>query len=141
MRKQRVIISRASGSCSSKARMRLFAARRTTNHGIMFDMLKPTEARERSARELADATRDALNQYPGQVVQAFDTFRDDTLRPTWVPLIRFDSCETNDGADSFDEVALNLGYYFNQNIKGYLEYGDLIYRRAVRSDLVFRGRH
>ena len=57
-------------------------------------------------------------------LQAFYTFRDDSLRPTWVPLVRFDSYETNDGADSFDEVTLNIGYYFNQNIKGYLEYWD-----------------
>ena len=57
-------------------------------------------------------------------LQAFYTFRDDTLRPTWVPLVRFDTYETNDGSDSFDEVTLNIGYYFNQNIKGYLEYWD-----------------
>lgn len=57
-------------------------------------------------------------------LQAFYTFRDDSLRPTWVPLIRYDTYETNDGADSFDEITLNLGYYFNQNIKAYLEYWD-----------------
>ncbi|MFT5502049.1 MAG: hypothetical protein ACI88G_002190 [Woeseiaceae bacterium] len=79
----------------------------------------------------ASDDRDALDpRGPGEddndvlSLQAFYTFRDDTLRPTWVPLIRFDSYETNDGADSFDEVTLNLGYYFNQNIKGYLEYWD-----------------
>jgi len=47
--------------------------RRSPNTGMMFVMLTPKEERERSARELADATREALNQYPGQVVQAFDT--------------------------------------------------------------------
>ncbi|MEE8426943.1 MAG: hypothetical protein V3S15_06625, partial [Woeseiaceae bacterium] len=57
-------------------------------------------------------------------VQSFYTFRDDTLRPTWVPLLRYDSYETNDGADSFGELTFNIGYYFNQNIKGYLEYWD-----------------
>ncbi|MCH8250724.1 MAG: hypothetical protein IH913_14100 [Proteobacteria bacterium] len=55
-------------------------------------------------------------------VQSFYTFRDDTLRPTWVPLLRYDTYETNDGVDSFGELTFNIGYYFNQNIKGYLEY-------------------
>ncbi len=57
-------------------------------------------------------------------VQAFWTFTDDTLRPTWVPLIRYDSYETNDGNSDFDELTLNLTYYFTQNIKGYVEYWD-----------------
>ena len=57
-------------------------------------------------------------------LQALYTFRDDTLRPTWVPLIRLDSYETTDGASSFDELTLNLGYYFTQNIKAYIEYWD-----------------
>jgi hypothetical protein len=57
-------------------------------------------------------------------LQSFYTFRDDTLRPTWVPLLRYDTYETNDGVDSFDELTFNIGYYFNQNIKGYLEYWD-----------------
>lgn len=57
-------------------------------------------------------------------LQAFYTFRDDSLRPTWVPLIRYDTYETSDGINSFDEITLNLGYYFNQNIKAYVEYWD-----------------
>jgi len=55
-------------------------------------------------------------------LQAIYTVLNDSLRPTWVPLIRLDSYETNDGMESFDEVTLNLGYYFTQNIKGYVEY-------------------
>jgi hypothetical protein len=39
-------------------------------------------------------------------------------------LIRLDSYETTDGASSFDELTLNLGYYFTQNIKAYIEYWD-----------------
>jgi HAE1 family hydrophobic/amphiphilic exporter-1 len=46
---------------------------RSNNTGIMFVMLKPKEERELSARELSDVTREALNQVPGQIVQAFDT--------------------------------------------------------------------
>jgi len=59
-------------------------------------------------------------------VQGFWTFRDDTLRPTWVPLVRYDHYEMNDGNDSFDELTLNLSYYFTQNVKGYVEYWDQI---------------
>ncbi len=57
-------------------------------------------------------------------LQGFWTFTDDTLRPTWVPLIRYDTYETNDGNDDFGELTLNLTYYFNQNIKGFVEYWD-----------------
>lgn len=57
-------------------------------------------------------------------VQAFWTFSDDSLRPTWVPLIRYDSYESDDGNSDFDELTLNLTYYFTQNIKGYIEYWD-----------------
>ena len=46
--------------------------------------------------------------------------RDD--RPAWVPLIRFDSYERNDGREDFQELTLNLGYYFTENIKGFAEY-------------------
>jgi len=57
-------------------------------------------------------------------LQASYVFVNNSLRPTWVPLIRYDSYETNDGADTFDELTLNLTYYINQNIKGYIEYWD-----------------
>jgi hypothetical protein len=43
-------------------------------------------------------------------------------RPTWVPLVRFDQYERNDGADEYKELTLNLTHYFTQNVKGYLEY-------------------
>ena len=57
-------------------------------------------------------------------VQVFHTFLNDTLRPTWVPLVRYDTFESNDGADSFDELTLNLSYYFTQNIRAMVEYWD-----------------
>ncbi len=57
-------------------------------------------------------------------LQASYVFVNNSLRPTWVPLIRYDSYETNDGADTFDELTLNLTYYITQNIKGYVEYWD-----------------
>ncbi|HHB93323.1 MAG TPA: hypothetical protein ENK59_08955 [Thioploca sp.] len=42
--------------------------------------------------------------------------------PTWVPLVRYDSYERNDGLDVYDELTFNLTYYFSQNVKGYFEY-------------------
>ena len=36
----------------------------------------------------------------------------------------YDSYETNDGASDVGELTLNLTYYFNQNIKAYVEYWD-----------------
>lgn len=57
-------------------------------------------------------------------IQASYVFVDDTLRPTWVPLIRYDSYETDDGASTFDELTLNLTYYITHNIKAYVEYWD-----------------
>lgn len=59
-------------------------------------------------------------------VQALHTFKTKTGTPTWVPLVRFDSYEKNDGQDEFNELTLNLSYYIQQNIKGYLEYWDQI---------------
>ncbi len=57
-------------------------------------------------------------------LQASYVFVDNALRPTWVPLIRYDSYETDDGTNTFDEVTLNLTYYITQNIKAYVEYWD-----------------
>jgi len=45
-----------------------------------------------------------------------------TGKPTWVPLIRYDSYERNDGNDQFNELTLNVGYYFRENAKGFIEY-------------------
>lgn len=59
-------------------------------------------------------------------LQAMWVFTNDSLRPTWVPLIRFDSYEQNDGVNEFDEVTFNLGYYFDENIKVYFEYWDRV---------------
>lgn len=75
-------------------------------------------------RDVADPRGPGEDNNDVVSLQAFYTFLDDSLRPTWVPLVRFDTYETNDGADSFDEVTFNVGYYFNQNIKGFLEYWD-----------------
>ena len=51
-------------------------------------------------------------------------FKGDAMQPTWVPLVRFDSYETNNGADNFDEFTLNVTRYITQNVKAYFEYWD-----------------
>ena len=43
-------------------------------------------------------------------------------RPTWVPLLRYDSYEKSNGTQEYKEAVLNLAYYFTQNIKGSAEY-------------------
>ncbi len=47
-------------------------------------------------------------------------------RPLFVPLVRYDSFEQNDGQDNRNELTLNLGYYFTQNVRGYIEYFDVL---------------
>jgi len=42
--------------------------------------------------------------------------------PAWVPLVRLDQYERNDGADDYTELTLNVTRYFSENIKGYLEF-------------------
>ena len=57
-------------------------------------------------------------------LQAYHVFKTSTGTPQWAPLIRFDTYEESNGADSTDEITLNVTYYFEQNIKGYVEYWD-----------------
>ncbi len=57
-------------------------------------------------------------------LQAYHVIKTGTGAPTWVPLIRFDSYDKNNGAETIDEITLNLTRYFEQNIKGYIEYWD-----------------
>ena len=54
--------------------------------------------------------------------QAFYTFTKETGRPTFVPLIRYDSFEKSDGTDQSEALTFNLGYYITQNVKVYAEY-------------------
>ena len=53
--------------------------------------------------------------------QAFYVWKKDA-RPLVVPVVRFDSYEENDGNDEYKELTLNVGYYFTENIKGFVEY-------------------
>ncbi len=55
-------------------------------------------------------------------IQAFWNFSNGSSRRTVVPMLRYDTYETDDGSGTFDELVLNLGYYVNENVKVYLEY-------------------
>ncbi len=46
-------------------------------------------------------------------------------RPTFVPLLRLDSYEKNNGQDDYDEITLQAGYYFAENARGFVEYQDV----------------
>lgn len=68
-----------------------------------------------------DRTTPGEDKNDAWYVQALHVFKDKD-RPTWVPLLRYDSYEKANGADKYDELTLNLGYYFTQNVKGFVEY-------------------
>lgn len=67
-------------------------------------------------------------------VQAYHVFKTSSGMPTWVPLIRYDTYEMSDGTDTTDELTLNLTYYFEQNIKGYVEYWDRSAENSANDD-------
>jgi len=48
----------------------------------------------------------------------------DGNRTTWAPLVRYDSYEKNDGADTINELTLGVNYYFTENVRGMLEFWD-----------------
>jgi len=55
-------------------------------------------------------------------LQWFHTFKTKDGTPTFVPVVRFDSYEKNDGNDEYQDMTLNLTYYMKENVKGYVEY-------------------
>ncbi|VAW62417.1 hypothetical protein MNBD_GAMMA11-3115 [hydrothermal vent metagenome] len=66
------------------------------------------------------------NENVAMSIQAYHTFRTKSGKPGWVPLIRYDSYEQSDGQDQYDELTLNIGYYIQENAKGFLEYWNQI---------------
>ncbi|RMG45223.1 MAG: hypothetical protein D6719_00525 [Candidatus Dadabacteria bacterium] len=42
--------------------------------------------------------------------------------PLFVPTVRWDQYETNDGNDDYSELTVQLAYYFKENIKAFVEY-------------------
>lgn len=45
-------------------------------------------------------------------------------RAGWVPLVRYDDYEKNDGAEDITELTFTLSHYFTENIQAYIEYWD-----------------
>jgi len=56
--------------------------------------------------------------------QWFYTFTTEDGRPTFVPLVRYDRFESDDGSSVSKDLTLNLTYYFRENVKAYIEYRD-----------------
>lgn len=56
-------------------------------------------------------------------IQAFYVDRSNG-RNNWAPLIRYDSYDKNDGAESISEITLGMNYYFSDNVRGMFEYWD-----------------
>lgn len=56
-------------------------------------------------------------------IQAFYVDRSNG-RTNWAPLIRYDSYDKNDGAESISEITLGMNYYFSDNVRGMFEYWD-----------------
>jgi len=54
-------------------------------------------------------------------IQAFYTFTNHS-RPTWVPLLRLESYEENNGVDQYSLATATVSYYFEENVKGQVEY-------------------
>ncbi len=42
-------------------------------------------------------------------------------QPLWMPLLRVDSYQKNNGSDEYLEVTLHLSYYIKQNVRTYIE--------------------
>lgn len=57
-------------------------------------------------------------------VEARYTFTENG-RPSFVPLLRLDSYEKNNGRDDFDEITVQVAYYFAENARGFIEYWDV----------------
>ena len=46
-------------------------------------------------------------------------------RPTWVPLLRLENYEVNDGNDEYSLATFGMTYYLDENVKGFFEYQDI----------------
>lgn len=55
-------------------------------------------------------------------LQAMYVHHTDSGRPGFVPIIRWDHHEANDGSDDFDDLTINLTYYIKENVKIYAEF-------------------
>lgn len=68
-----------------------------------------------------DATATATLENEAMYVQAIYVIKEGK-RPKWVPLLRYDSIEYNNGVDKRNAWTANVSYYIKENVRGYLEY-------------------
>lgn len=70
-----------------------------------------------------DSTATADVDNDAYYVQAFYTVKEGS-RTTWAPLVRYDSYDKKDGAETINELTLGVNYYFTENVRGMVEYWD-----------------
>lgn len=58
----------------------------------------------------------------------------DMGRASWVPLLRYDSYEQNNGSEDISELTVTVSRYFTENIQGYIEFWDRSGDGAVADD-------
>lgn len=76
-----------------------------------------------SATDDTDAATPTEVENDAFYVQALYTVKDGA-RPTWAPLLRYDSYDKNGGTEEVDEITVSINYYFNENVRGMLEFWD-----------------
>ena len=76
-----------------------------------------------SATDDTDAITPTEVQNDAFYVQALYTVKDGA-RTTWAPLLRYDSYDKSGGAEEVDEITVSVNYYFNENVRGMLEFWD-----------------
>lgn len=71
-----------------------------------------------------DDTADLLDEVTNNnwSIQAHYYFKTESGAPIFVPTVRFDSYQKNNGMDQYSEITLNATYYATQYAKVYLEY-------------------
>jgi hypothetical protein len=77
-------------------------------------------ARDDDALDVADEENNAFS------IQGLHIFRTKEGKPIWMPLVRYDRYEKNDGSQDFDEMVFHVSYYPWQNVRAYLEYWNQI---------------
>jgi len=71
-----------------------------------------------------DATLEATNN--AYSLQYYFTAKTKTGSPTFVPLMRVDAYQKNNGNDDYAELTLHLTYFITENFKTFIEYWDQI---------------
>ena len=74
----------------------------------------------RSQDKIKDGRPDEDNDFAS--VQAFYSIKDGNANPRWVPLVRYDGYERNDGREDFADLTAQLTYYLMPNVKIFGQY-------------------